>query len=67
MGSVAKVSQEHSASFQVKVTKLIRIYDYIIYAKWQNGGQWGLWSGTGDKALVDPIGMVKHQSLQQTV
>jgi len=31
-------------SFQVKVTELIRRYDYIIqyYAKWQNGGQWWL-------------------------
>jgi len=67
MGSVAKVSQEHSASFQVKATELIRRYDYIIYAKWQNGSQWGLWSGTGDRALVGPIGMVKHQSLQQPV
>ena len=30
MGSVAKVSQEHSACFQVKMTELIRRYDYII-------------------------------------
>jgi len=69
MGSVAKVSQEHSASFQVRVTELIRRYDYIIryYAKWQNSGQWGLWSGTGDRALVGPIGMVKHQCLQDPV
>jgi hypothetical protein len=62
MGSVATVIQEHSASLQVKVTELIRRYDYIMHAEWQNVGQWGLWFETGDRALFGPIGMVKHQS-----
>jgi hypothetical protein len=31
--AVAKVPQEHSASFQDKVTELIGRYDYIIYMK----------------------------------
>jgi len=29
--AVAKVPQEHSASFQVEVTELIERYDYFIY------------------------------------